>query len=40
MTPDQVVTVAVALITFGTAALKVVSEILSSRNPQEKTLVF
>jgi hypothetical protein len=40
MMPDQVVTVAVALISLGTAALKVVSEILSSRNHQEKTVVF
>ena len=39
MTPDHV-SVAVALITFFTAALKVVSKILSSRNPEEKTLVF
>lgn len=40
MTSDQIVSVAVAVLTFGTAAFKAVSEILSSRNPQEKTLAF
>ena len=40
MTPDQTVTVAVALIYLSAAALKAVSEFLPSRNPQEKTLLF
>lgn len=39
MTPEHIA-VAVAIISFGTAALNIVSEILSSRSPQEKTLGF
>jgi hypothetical protein len=39
MTPDQVVTV-VSLISLATATVKLVSEILASRNPQEKMPVF
>ncbi len=39
MTPEHT-TLAVALIYFGTAAVKAVSEFFSSRNPQEKTPIF
>jgi hypothetical protein len=39
MTPDHT-SLAVAIINFGAAAMKAVSEFFSSRNPQEKTFVF